>query len=604
MKKIINSIYVTLFLLVLLIPLVTMNVKKNYISTIDNKRLTEMPEFGTEGFTGQFELYLSERIGERDLMINSYTVLNDIVADELTHPSYTYGEDGYIFFKMRNNNIVYNDFHKSFAEMVMKIQDYCKERGTSFCLIFDPEKLSIYRRYLPEGVIYNDEWVDEMMKYMDELGINFVDNSALLTELSYSQQVFNRKYDAGHWNDLGCYYATNALLERIHEDVPEVEPIPIEMFDVSYEVMECLPNSEFKVNEEVPVFRLKSSYDDISAEWIDEIEINKSYSYFQYYVNEAPNAESLPKTLIFQGSYYNRNPQFFVSSTSEYIGIHNYQNILNFDYYYNIFQPDVVIFDIAEYVLSNTYFDLEGMKALDMNPGIINLKESFDENIDRIVSDADYAPVTSDIYITSGDRVDEISVDMSLLDIKYAYLISSGQVVDLSADDIGMGRWKTSVAHGAISAEKDALVYVVQYDGTKLYLKPDVHEMNLVTNESTVSAGVEQENDVIAFSTDVKDNLFNAINLQLYDGETGEFLDLICSNSSTGDVCGIYEHNLESGWYLIRLKANSNLQDEYVETRVYLTQGQAMRYSFVIDTLSGQYAKVIDYQLSLEKGFP
>ncbi|MEI3142028.1 MAG: hypothetical protein V8S77_01985 [Oscillospiraceae bacterium] len=34
--------------------------------------------------------------------------------------------------------------------------------------------------------------------------------------------MFNRQYDAGHWNELGCFYGTKHLLARIHEDIPEV----------------------------------------------------------------------------------------------------------------------------------------------------------------------------------------------------------------------------------------------------------------------------------------------------------------------------------------------------------------------------------------------
>ena len=45
--------------------------------------------------------------------------------------------------------------------------------------------------------------------------------------------------------------------------------------------------------------------------------------------------------------------------------MHDYQNVLNFPYYVNMFQPDCVIFEVAEYTFSNEYFDYEKMKNLD-----------------------------------------------------------------------------------------------------------------------------------------------------------------------------------------------------------------------------------------------
>ena len=55
--------------------------------------------------------------------------------------------------------------------------------------------------------------------------------------------------------------------------------------------------------------------------------------------------------------------KFLLNSFDEYIQIHDYQNIINFKYYFDIFKPDIVVFETAEYTLnSNQYYDYEGMK--------------------------------------------------------------------------------------------------------------------------------------------------------------------------------------------------------------------------------------------------
>lgn len=49
---------------------------------------------------------------------------------------------------------------------------------------------------------------------------------------------------------------------------------------------------------------------------------------------------------------------FIANVLEEYIYVHNYQNVIKFPYYFNIFQPDCVIFEIAEYTFTEKYFPL------------------------------------------------------------------------------------------------------------------------------------------------------------------------------------------------------------------------------------------------------
>ena len=159
MKHAIKFIYVAAFLLILVLPLLFLNTKANAVSEVDNRTLVEMPEWTNQNFSQNFESYLKDRVGFRNEMINAYAVLNDSVVGELTHPIYTYGKDGYIFFGM-HQNVEYSDFMRAFADMVFKMQEYCESRGSNFYFMFEPEKISVLRDYLPEGVNYNDDWVD------------------------------------------------------------------------------------------------------------------------------------------------------------------------------------------------------------------------------------------------------------------------------------------------------------------------------------------------------------------------------------------------------------------------------------------------------------
>ena len=253
MKKALTGMYLLCFLLMLMIPLCLTNTKSNVKSDFDNRVLVKLPELGENGYEKKIKSYLQDRIGLRDQIVTGYQLLNNLVIGELTHPIYTYGQDGYMFFKM-HNNIPYGAYHKTFAEAVLKMKDYCESRGAKFYFVFDPEKISVYRRYLPAGVNYNDEWVDKMLAYMKELGINCICNRDLLISRSFEEQVFNRQYDAGHWNDLGRFYGTNHLWKVLHKDFPSVTEYSKEDFNIGTQTGEFLAASKYPVNETVPFF--------------------------------------------------------------------------------------------------------------------------------------------------------------------------------------------------------------------------------------------------------------------------------------------------------------------------------------------------------------
>ena len=112
------------------------------------------------------------------------------------------------------------------------------------------------------------------------------------------------------------------------------------------------------MNEEVPVLTLKQQYSDLTEKYDKEVKRDIQQNHFSYIKG---NRDSLPKALVFQGSYLNGREKYLADRFSEYISVHNYQNIFDIDYYYNMFQPDIVVFEVAEYTINNTYFPVTNL---------------------------------------------------------------------------------------------------------------------------------------------------------------------------------------------------------------------------------------------------
>ncbi|MBO4235917.1 MAG: hypothetical protein J5928_05735 [Firmicutes bacterium] len=585
-----TGLYILSFMACLMVPLLFTNTKENVTSDFDNRQLVEFPDNSEEDFSKNVESYLRDRIGFRNEMVTAYQLLNAKLTGDMKHPLYTYGQDGYVFFNMKDN-IEYGSYHQTFADAVLRMNEYCNTRGVKFYFVFSPEKSSVYRRYLPKGVNYNDEWVDELISYMESCGVTCVNNKELLTEKSFSEQVFNQQYDAGHWNDLGAFYGTNNLMKTINKDVPAVTEYLIDEFDVTTGIGDYLASSKFPIHEEIPVFTWKGEWSDQTRDY-DGINLHNNYPYFQYLVNQEGGDGKYPRIMFFQGSYYNSRYKYLVGRTSEYIGIHDYQNVLDLDYYFNIFQPEIVVFEVAEYTFSDTYFDSSKMASIDYNPSLVKPGQEFDEAIKYAKSKAQTYSITEGqgLNIISGEGFDRVYFDGDLpQNARYAYVLTNGQVFDLKVDAAGVH--SGGVPHGAIGDE--ATLYYEDIDGEKYYssvkaFKAESFVKNVVCSGA---ASFDDVNNSCTFETDITGNRFSSFNLQLLDGETGEYLEAVFHADSKGKHLGYFLHTRKSGWYTIRFKGNTNLQDEYIDVSAYLYKGK--RYCFFFDLALMDREKVV-----------
>ncbi len=398
--RIIKYMVIMAFALILAMPMICFNFEPNSISEIDNRELSENPfseEVRQNGgdLTEDIQKYVNDRIGFRDDMILAHTVINDRLFGKMVHPTYIYGKDGYVYAAgLWTTYNPYSEYHEAFANMVKEIQNYCEGRGVPFIFAFNPAKPAVLTEYVPAGLQYERSWVDQFMLALKERGVRVVDNTALLREKTQQGEVvFNKQYDANHWNDLGAYYGTNAMLEELKKDLPSIHVNEKSELKISEVQQTSLPVSEFPIDEMVPLITFDNEIDTSMTElYGNEIELHPSYRGFYCTRNQERIEEGAPRALVFQGSYMNGfGYKYLANGFGEYIYVHDYQNVLDFAYYFNIFQPDCVIFEVAEYTFSNTYFDYEKMRSFELNP---ILGEEIKQSVDLIEQGVDKKQLT------------------------------------------------------------------------------------------------------------------------------------------------------------------------------------------------------------------
>ena len=181
--------------------------------------------------------------------------------------------------------------------------------------------------------------------------------------------------------------------------------------------------SEFPIYEYEPIYTMKGEVENLTDAYSDEVARSSDYRFFRYTINEIQRRKGAPRTLVFQGSYMNNmGYKFLDNRLGEYIAVHDYQNVIQFDYYYNLFQPECVIFEVGEYTFSDRYFDSAAMAAMDLNPPLERFKD---------LTDYPETLKNGQIQIDAGQSVTNLTVTGLPQDTRYAYAIIDGATYDL-----------------------------------------------------------------------------------------------------------------------------------------------------------------------------
>ena len=431
-----------LLVALLVVPIALMNHDPEAVSEIDNRRLQTLPVFELETELNNDEItsffsavsgYASDRIGLRNEMIGAYSILNDELFGVMTHPSYEYGIDGWVFYRFSDEGYE-EGYIAAFADYVLEMQTYCEDRGVKFLYVISPEKSRVYSEYIPEYVSDLPHSVDLLIPLLEERGINYVDQGiALIEAKEKGTLVFNKVYDAGHWNTEGMYAGSQAVVDALQEAGVSVSDIDISAYEKVYEEQTSLPASNYPISETTYKYEIMDDATN-AAQQNDEFNsglvMGDIYRTAHYYTSEQ---EAECSVLMFQGSYYNTQGTMLQNQFSTLATVHDYGNVFNLPYYFGIYRPDVVIFENADYTFSNSYYSYDDLISTSLPERLscysdwitinCNLPFSFKQEGDASIAS---------FYFSWPDEVEGIDC---------SYVVADGVVYEATGEDGGQYLW-------------------------------------------------------------------------------------------------------------------------------------------------------------------
>lgn len=339
----------------LIIPALLMDHEKFKSSDIDNKTLTEWPGFSMDTETIKtIGDYIDDRIGFRTEAIYYYTKESNDLFHVMVHPLFMYGEDGHIYYKDSEYIKAYQrlntdkEYMDSFVDFLDETNDYLEKRGVKFIYYMAPDKKTIYPEYFPKTIhVKEDEEtvIDYMKSKLDETDISYVIPDEELKSAKKNEIVYNQKYDATHWNERGSFIGQSCIDTYLCNWFEDVKPLSEDDFILSYEKKTNLDQSDFPIDDDVPLYTLKSdTSQDASGYLAKEIELEVP-TFYKHFLN--PEVANGKRLIIFTDSYFATYSKFYTQRFSEVYYIHR-QNYEYIQYFVNLLFPDVVIFETAE----------------------------------------------------------------------------------------------------------------------------------------------------------------------------------------------------------------------------------------------------------------
>lgn len=247
MRKVLNYIFIVLFLTVCIIPLIFSNKKAGMISTVENRALAEFPKvFKDDGAINpelktEFNSWLNDNIGFRDTLMGFNTKIQYTFFNKINSSDVILGKNGWLFYQ-GEGGISINDYQakelytekqlKKILKNVAELQKWCHDNDMEFVLMLMPNKEHVYSELMPDGIqeVNKKKNIDLVVDYIRENSdIKVVYPKEELLKAKKNYDVYY-KYDT-HWNDLGAYEGYKALMSALNITPVSFENIEIREYD-------------------------------------------------------------------------------------------------------------------------------------------------------------------------------------------------------------------------------------------------------------------------------------------------------------------------------------------------------------------------------------
>ena len=248
MKKRTITLYIITFVVIMCLPHLIFLVCRNLVDTTnyENRALYEAPVPGETPYKelpSTFESFYNDRLPFRNQLIALNNNIGYFIFGSTTGDRVMIGKDGWLFIEDKNQGNAVTNYNgkdtindeelAQLAANLMRNKKIIEKAGMEFVIFVSPNKNRVYSEYMPDYMgkpaeQYQLKQIIEYLRANTNLRIVYDLDDIMEAKATLADRdihVYN-KVDT-HWNNVGAYAGTKALLRELGIDMPDITELTI-----------------------------------------------------------------------------------------------------------------------------------------------------------------------------------------------------------------------------------------------------------------------------------------------------------------------------------------------------------------------------------------
>lgn len=350
-----NIVFVVLFFLLILFPVLTFTPKKD-VSYSENRMLTALDLSNAPGVGAKIDMtenWFADHLGFRDEMFRYTMGAKYYLFGVINYLGMTEGTDGQWYSIDDYQEMDYTGVDPYLTEEQLevdvnglcKVNDWMKEHDTPFVVMINPDKIEVEDQWLPKRYIKNTNGFrsDRFARALREKDVPVVLSKEALLAYDGDEHLFWDSTDVTHWNYLGAFLGYQDLMKELTK-YKEVPVMSYEDFDFEEETVDASFIWGIEWTDTTLAWNIDDSMVDLDSDLPEELSYVQTY--YHYHNNDLEDENT--KILIAGDSYIEEYLMYPLkhSYTDIYfvIGYQNRDAVLQMT---EMLDPDVVLFEWA-----------------------------------------------------------------------------------------------------------------------------------------------------------------------------------------------------------------------------------------------------------------
>lgn len=241
MKTISKKLYITLFIVALCLPWFCWALFGKYMDNVnyENRDMVSKPVFQIDtygSYASDYELYFNDNLPFRNWLISLNSRLKYYLFHSSANDDVIVGKEGWLFYANADDgnpvacyqglNLYEEGQLQEIAANLTCIDKYLKKKGIEFVVFVAPNKERVYPEMMPEfygkpAEEYAALQVVDYIKTYTDVRVVYPYEELMKAKEKLGDRILYHKADT-HWNYLGAYVGSTALLRELGIEMPEI----------------------------------------------------------------------------------------------------------------------------------------------------------------------------------------------------------------------------------------------------------------------------------------------------------------------------------------------------------------------------------------------